>query len=880
MHHCLNSKTRVLFLAAATAGLLASAAATIAADWPMFGRDRTRNPVSPERNAPISWDIQTGRNIHWKARIGRYDNFATPVVANGLVWIGTNNENPRDPAVKGSAGVLMCFRESTGEFLYQHASPARQGPTFHQARTGISCSPLIEGDRLWFVTTSAEVICLDIGPLHRGEGLPTELWKVDMMDDLGVYPRHAVMGGGNLCSISASYRDLIYVNTGNGTDWNGVDVPSPLAPALLCLNRNTGKVVWEDSSPGGRILFAEWGNPVVIDSPIYANGALYAAAGETLYAIKRESSGDWPQWRGPDRSNASTETGLLKAWPTNGPPLLWKATGLGTGIASVSVADGQVYTMGYRDGAEFVFALEAGTGAERWVSRVGPEVKENPLMRWMTQRTPTVDEDRVYTMSASGELICLRTMDGRQLWRKSYPNEFLSPRRIWGFSDYPLVDGENLICTPVGPDATVVALNKRTGEVKWKAHLPGENAGYAATVISEGGGIPHYVVFLARSLVGINTRNGTVLWQYARPTTRIASSYSPIVHGEFVFSPNGYAGGMALLKLVRDGDGISAQEQYHRKFNFNAFQDCTTRVGDHVYSFQSPGQPVCINLKTGELAWGPALPPDRDRAALTSADGHLYIRRSSGAMILAEANPSRYVEKGSFQIPDREEASGVTSPVVAGGRLYLRDNNQLFSYDVSADALRKPAAKPRITVLPVPSAEVQTVVTTPGRTGRDRAPDAIFVPTPEDIVEKMLELAALKKEDTVYALGSGDGRIVIAAAAKYGCQAVGYEIDPRLVELSRERVAEGKVEALVRIEHEDMFTRDLGGADVVVTYLPSPLMERLLPQFEKLKPGSRIVSHQFEIPGVRPEKSVTSRSNVDGDQHRLFLWTTPLLKSR
>src|SRR5262245_50731951 len=166
-----------------SSALFVFAVAASAEDWPMFGRDKTRNSVSPENNPPVSWDTKTGQNIKWKAATGGY-TFGTPAVANGLVWIGTNNENPQDPASKGTAGVLMCFRETDGQFLYQHVSLARQGPTYWQAQTGIACSPLIEGDRLWFVTTSSEILCLDIGPLHRGKGLPTQIWKVDMLDEL------------------------------------------------------------------------------------------------------------------------------------------------------------------------------------------------------------------------------------------------------------------------------------------------------------------------------------------------------------------------------------------------------------------------------------------------------------------------------------------------------------------------------------------------------------------------------------------------------------------------------------------------------------------------------------------------------------------------
>ena len=243
-----------------------------AADWPMRGKDGTRNAVSLEKNAPVEWEIGTlrgelpekrSRNIRWSARLGSV-TWCDPVIADGLVWVGTNNDQPRNARHTQDAGVLMCFRQRDGKFLYQHVSPRlKQGTRLDWPFSGLASSPLIEGNRLWFCNNRHEIICLDIRPLHTSGGEPRVVWKVDMRKELGVVPT-AVMIGNNAiqCSI-ASYDALIYVQTGNA---RYVDkVPAPEAPSLVCLDKRTGRTVWTDNSPGGRILDVQHGSPLVVE---------------------------------------------------------------------------------------------------------------------------------------------------------------------------------------------------------------------------------------------------------------------------------------------------------------------------------------------------------------------------------------------------------------------------------------------------------------------------------------------------------------------------------------------------------------------------------------------------------------------------------------
>jgi precorrin-6B methylase 2 len=258
--------------------------------------------------------------------------------------------------------------------------------------------------------------------------------------------------------------------------------------------------------------------------------------------------------------------------------------------------------------------------------------------------------------------------------------------------------------------------------------------------------------------------------------------------------------------------------------------------------------------------------------AMTCADRRLYLVRADGTVLLADASPESFQLRGKLQLPDHEQAIGATLPVVTGGRLYIRDNDHLFCYDVRENS--QPATA-RIVELGEPVSRVSPTVSERGR-AKNKQPDAIFVPTPHDVVAKMLELAAVRKSDTVYDLGSGDGRIVIAAAKTYGANAVGIELDKQLVVNSRENVEKAGLAARVRIDHADIFQQDLKDADVIALYLPPQLMDRLLPQLEKLKPGTRIVSHYFKFTDIEPAASLRYESSDDGDVHDLHLWTAPL----
>jgi hypothetical protein len=487
-------------------------------------------------------------------------------------------------------------------------------------------------------------------------------------------------------------------------------------------------------------------------------------------------------------------------------------------------------------------------------------------MQFHFQRQPVLDNERLFAFSANAELFCLEADAGRLLWKKNYRQDYRAQRTPWGINDHPLVDGDRLVCTPGGPEATLVALNKVSGKVIWKAVVPGGDASaHSPVVLAEVGGVRQYVELLSRGLVGISASDGKFLWRYNRASNSTLNVPSPIVHGDHIFVSSAYGVGSALLKLRAVGQGSEVEEVYFTK-DFQNLNGGMVLVGGYIYGGHRHGiggGPLgCLELKTGKLIWK----QPGNFTSVLAAEGHLYCRHTDGLISLVEATPRGYKEKGRFMQPERTRSPAWTYLVLTGQRLYVRDQQVLLCYDLRA-------AQP-----PLPQGPEQ-----PGpapAAPASRLPDAVFVPSPQDVVEKMLELARVKKEDVVVDLGCGDGRIPVTAATKYGCRAIGYDLDVACIKRAAESVKRNKVEDRVRILQGDIFKVDLRQADVVTLYLLPQLNTKLIPQLEKMKPGARIVSHAFAMAGIVPDQVVTYTSQEDGLERELYLWTVPLKRQR
>ena len=388
-----------------------------------------------------------------------------------------------------------------------------------------------------------------------------------------------------------------------------------------------------------------------------------------VFCFSEARAQDWPQWRGPNRDGISKETGLLKQWPATGPALVWKATGAGGGYSSLAISGGRIFTMGVRAGRENVIAFDVATGNQLWATPHGAVFSND---RGDGPRgTPTVDGDRLYALGGNGDLSCLDTKTGKIVWTLNILQKFGGENPKWGISESPLVIGEKVLVNPGGPNASVMALNKKDGTVIWKTQS--DQAGYSSAMPVQIGGTTQIVFFTDQRALGVDLKDGKFLWSYPKASNNVANVATPIVRGNRVFVSSDYGTGAALVEIKADG---TAQEVYFTKEMRN-HHSSSILIGDYLYGFSS-GILTAMRFDTGAVAW-----KDRSvgKGSLVYADGNLYAFSENGVVGLIEATSTGYVEKGRFRI-QQDSLPTWTHPVIAGGRLYLRDQNTIYAYDV------------------------------------------------------------------------------------------------------------------------------------------------------------------------------------------------------
>ncbi len=392
------------------------------------------------------------------------------------------------------------------------------------------------------------------------------------------------------------------------------------------------------------------------------------------------SSTDWPQWRGPDRNGISKESGLMKQWPASGPSRVWMTSNLGAGFGSIAVQGDRIYVQGMQGRASMVSSLNRADGQVVWSKVIGTGLnnERGPGPRG----TPTIDGDLLYVLTENGDLACLRIQDGTRVWQRNILADFGGRNISYLISESPLVDGNKVIVTPGGRNAGMVALDKMSGETIWTSEELSDEAGYASVIAADVAGVRTLMTLTGENGVGIRASDGKLMWEYPRVANRIANVATPVFHDNKVFYSSSYGTGGALLGLTVQAGEVSAEELYFTR-NLQNHHGGLVLLDGYLYGYHNSIL-TCLEFATGNVMW-------RDRSigkgSLTYADGNLYLFSENNVVGLAEATPSGYREKGRFEVADQVADQGLFSwahPVVSSGRLYIRNQGTLASYDVRA----------------------------------------------------------------------------------------------------------------------------------------------------------------------------------------------------
>lgn len=387
----------------------------------------------------------------------------------------------------------------------------------------------------------------------------------------------------------------------------------------------------------------------------------------------------WPQFHGPNRDNISTETGLLKAWPEGGPKLLWTAQGLGHGFSSMAVADGRIYTAGNVEKDTVITALDA-SGKTLWQVKNGPAwTKDYPG----TRATPTLDGDRLYHQSPLGQIVCLQARTGKPLWQLNVLEKFGSEPPRWALAESLLIDGDRLISCPGGPQTCMVALDKKTGTVVWKAPSTGELAGYASPILAEYQGLRMVITLTAKALIGVNADTGDLLWHVEHESYADENILMPIYHEGHVFVSTLKAGSVKWKINVQNGN--ASLEEVWRTEELDNHHGGVLLLDGHLYgtsTFRNRDRWVGLDWETGASRF---VDKGVGKSSLTYADGLLYTLSIDRLVGLVRATPAGLEIISSFTIPEGGEGKSWPHPVVCDGRLHIRHGQFLYVYDIDAD---------------------------------------------------------------------------------------------------------------------------------------------------------------------------------------------------
>lgn len=412
--------------------------------------------------------------------------------------------------------------------------------------------------------------------------------------------------------------------------------------------------------------------------------SMVALLATSLTEIKAQ---DWPQWRGPNRDGVSKETGLNLDWTAKKPQLLWTFRDAGAGYTAPVIVGTTLYSQGAGGGSDFAFALDTRTGKLKWKQNLG---KQYIMDRGDGPRgSVTVDGDKLYLIRGSGQVHCLSAADGKLIWQKDFRTDLggnIMSRTDWGFSESPLVDGNLVICTPGGNNGTMAALDKATGRVVWRSKEYTDLGGYSSPIVAVIDGVRQYIQLTRQGAIGVSAKDGKLLWSANVAGNNTAAIPTPVYRDNIVYVTSGYGSGCAALLISKKGEAFTADVLYSNKVMIN-HHGGVVLVGDHIYGYSDGPGWVCQNFKTGESVWAHKVAEPGKGAVLSVGGRLLCLDERTGSLTVALASPDGWKEFGRLDFPERSKVTSQdkrvwTHPVVSNGKLYLRDHDLVFCYDL------------------------------------------------------------------------------------------------------------------------------------------------------------------------------------------------------
>jgi outer membrane protein assembly factor BamB len=369
------------------------------------------------------------------------------------------------------------------------------------------------------------------------------------------------------------------------------------------------------------------------------------------------------------------ETGLLKQWPEGGPKLAWSKTGLGPGYSSAVVVDGTVYVTGMDDQNQGLLYALGLDGSLKWKTAYGPEyVKKGPAPTG-SRGTPTVDGDRIFLTTGFAKLVILDKAEGKVLETIDLLDRFGAEQARFGFTECALVDGKKVICTPGGPDASLVALDRDTGETIWQSKGLGQPSGYCSARLIRQNGRKLVVTMLANSVVAVDADSGAVVWQHEHPHRAGVQPNPPLYADGMVYVTSGMGAGGAMLPM-------SGSEPKWTDKTLDCQMQGTVLVDGCIYGTAQSGNRglVCLDWNTGKALW---FAGSVGMAAVVAADGMLYVYGQDGTMSLVRASSEWSPPVSQFTI-SQGTGEHWAHPTIANGRLYMRHGDALMAYDIKS----------------------------------------------------------------------------------------------------------------------------------------------------------------------------------------------------